>query len=104
MRETVSQITFCGEVAARSGQPVIYVTERCVFELTKAGLELIEAAPGIDIERDILAKMPFRPIVRNVREMDARIFRDMPMGLRESMLDLPLADRIVYDTNAASSS
>jgi len=96
-RETVSQITFSGEVAVTSGQPVIYVTERCVFELTEAGLELIEAAPGIDIKRDVLAKMPFRPIVRNVREMDARIFRDMPMGLRESMLDLPLADRIVYD-------
>lgn len=96
-RETVSQITFSGEVAVKTGQPVTYVTERCVFELTEAGLELIEAAPGVDVEREILAKMPFKPIVRNVREMDPRIFRDEPIGLRELLLELPLSDRIVHD-------
>ena len=47
----------------KRGQPVLYVTERCVFRLTPAGLELIEVAPGIDIERDILAHMDFAPIV-----------------------------------------
>ncbi|MCE0732433.1 acyl CoA:acetate/3-ketoacid CoA transferase [Halomonas sp. G15] len=96
-RDSVSQVTFSGEVAQKTGQPVIYVTERCVLELTDEGLELIEVAPGIDVERDILAKMPFRPIVRDVQEMDARIFRDKPMSLRELLLELPLPDRIVHD-------
>jgi propionate CoA-transferase len=96
-RDKVSQITFSGLVAAESGQPVFYVTERCVFELTREGLELIEVAPGVDIEQDILACMPFKPIVREVREMDARIFRDEAMGLREALLDRPLAERVSYD-------
>ena len=62
--------------AAETGQPVLYVTERCVFRRTPAGMELIEVAPGIDIERDILAHMGFRPIVRDPKPMDARIFRE----------------------------
>ena len=95
--ERVSQITFSGRLAAASGQPVLYVTERCVFRLTAEGLELIEVAPGVDAERDVLARMPFRPIVREVRTMDARIFRDEPMGLHDRMLDLPLRDRVSYD-------
>jgi propionate CoA-transferase len=96
-RESVSQITFSGRVAVASGQPVLYVTERCVFQLTQEGLELIEIAPGVDLERDIVARMPFRPIVRAVRPMDARIFLDQPMGLRDRMLELPLSERITYD-------
>jgi len=61
---------------------VLYITERCVFALTKEGMELIEIAPGIDIDKDILAQMDFRPIVRNtLRLMDERIFRDAAMGL-----------------------
>ena len=59
----VEQITFSGTYAASKSQPVIYVTERCVFQLTPGGLELIEVAPGIDIERDILAHMDFKPII-----------------------------------------
>jgi propionate CoA-transferase len=97
LREAVSQITFSGRVAAASGQPVIYVTERCVFELTSEGLELIEVAPGVDIEHDVIARMPFRPIIRNVRTMDARIFADQSMGLHERILELPLDERISYD-------
>ena len=62
----------------------MYVTERCVFELTPNGLKLIEVAPGIDVERDILAQMAFKPIVGDdVRLMDDRIFRNTPMGLAE---------------------
>ncbi len=61
---------------------MLYVTERCVFALRPEGLELIEAAPGIDIERDILARMDFKPLIaRDPAEMDARIFRPEPMGL-----------------------
>ena len=54
-------------------------------------------APGIDIERDILAKMAFEPIVNKPREMDRRIFRSDPIGLREDMLRLPLDARFTYD-------
>ena len=63
----VEQITFNGTYAAEQGQPVLYVTERCVFRRTARGMELVEVAPGIDIERDILAHMGFEPIVDRQR-------------------------------------
>jgi propionate CoA-transferase len=72
----VEQITFSGKYAFQSGQTVLYVTERAVFKLTAAGLELIEVAPGIDIEKDILAHMDFRPIIKDVKPMPAGIFKD----------------------------
>ena len=61
--DAVEQVTFSGRLAAESGQPVLFITERCVFRLGEGGLELIEVAPGIDIERDILAHMAFKPLV-----------------------------------------
>jgi propionate CoA-transferase len=76
---------------------VLYVTERCVFRLTGDGLELIEVAPGIDIERDILARMEFRPLVRAPQTMEAAVFTADPMGLRERLLSIPLAKRFSYD-------
>lgn len=79
--EAVEQVTFSGEYAQQIGQPVLYVTERCVFELTKEGIELKEVAPGVDIEKDILAHMAFKPIIKDVKLMDERIFRDEKMGL-----------------------
>jgi propionate CoA-transferase len=94
----VEQITFNGAYAAESGQPVLYVTERCVFRRGREGMELIEVAPGIDIERDILAQMGFTPIVHNPRLMDSRIFREEPMQLEETLLGLGLAERVSYDT------
>ena len=72
----VEQVTFSGHYAAGIAQPVLYVTERAVFKLTGDGLELIEVAPGIDIERDILAHMAFPPIMRDVRAMDAGLFAE----------------------------
>jgi propionate CoA-transferase len=58
------------------------VTERAVFELTKDGLMLIEKAPGVDLQKDILDQMEFTPIISpNLKEMDARIFREEKMGL-----------------------
>ena len=87
----VEHRTFSGEYAFRRGQPALYITERCVFQLIETGLELIEIAPGIDLERDILALMSFRPAISpNLKIMDARIFRDEPMGLRDDMLTQPL--------------
>jgi propionate CoA-transferase len=94
----VEHRTFSGAFAMSRGQNVLYVTERCVFRLTAEGVELTEVAPGIDIERDILAKMDFEPIIRGTpKPMEAAIFADGPMGLRERMLEVPLASRFAYD-------
>ena len=96
--DTVEHRTFSGEYARRRNQPVLYITERCVFRLCEDGLELIEIAPGIDLERDIFEHMDFRPRVSpQLREMDARIFTEEPMGLREQLLSLPLEQRLSYD-------
>jgi propionate CoA-transferase len=95
--DRVGQITFSGKFAAERGQEVLYITERCVFRLTDAGLELTEVAPGIDIERDIITKMPFAPQVNDPVEMDVSIFKPEPMGLRGRFLDIHIDDRISYD-------
>lgn len=93
----IEQITFSGPHASQRSQPVLYVTERCVLQLTPKGLELIEIAPGIDLQRDILDQMEFRPIIENVALMDARIFREEPMGLMNDLLNLNLSERVTYD-------
>ncbi len=93
----VEHRTFSGPFAAQNGKEVLYITERCVFQLTTEGLELIEVAPGVDIKHDILDKMDFEPIVRQPRLMDARIFKPEPMGLREEILRMPFHARFNYD-------
>ncbi len=95
--EKVEQITFSGAYAAGMSQPVYYVTERCVFQRTSDGMELIEIAPGIDLEKDILAHMTFKPIVSNPRPMNPLIFKPEPMGLEQLLLGLSLAERISFD-------
>jgi|RhiMethySRZTD1v2_1073278.scaffolds.fasta_scaffold30368_2 propionate CoA-transferase len=93
----VEHRTFSGRYAATRGQPVLYVTERCVFELTAEGLALIEVAPGIDIEREILAQMEFKPVIRrDPFIMDRRIFAAAPMGLRDDLLRMPIEQRFAY--------
>jgi propionate CoA-transferase len=88
--DAVEHVTFSGATAAAAGKPVLYVTERCVFRLTPEGLELCEIAPGVDLERDILARMAFRPFIRpNLPLMDRRIFRAEPMGLQSDLPALP---------------
>lgn len=78
----VEQITFSAKYANETEQEVLYITERCVFRLTKEGLMLIEIAPGVDLERDILGNMDFIPIIPEKLEMmDERIFRDTLMSL-----------------------
>lgn len=96
--DEVEHRTFSGDYARARGQTVLYVTERCVFRLGGDGLELIEIAPGIDLQRHILDHMSFRPLIRGeLRLMDARIFREEAMGLRQDLVQVPLADRLTYD-------
>lgn len=85
----VEQRTFSGKQALARGQEVLYVTERCVFRLTPAGLALIEIAPGVDLQRDILDCMDFAPERANPATMDARLFADAPMGLRAFLTKAP---------------
>ena len=95
--DQVEQKTFSGKYAAMNKQPVLYVTERCVFTLGEDGLELIEIAPGIDLERDILALMDFRPVIKNgPKLMDPRIFQEEPMDLKRDLLTLPIEERLTY--------
>ncbi len=96
--EEVEHRTFSGPEANRRGTPVLYITERCVFRLGPDGLVLAEVAPGIDIERDILARMDFRPqIPAEPALMDPRIFAEGPMHLRPDLLEMPLDERLSYD-------
>ncbi|MGV2293302.1 acyl CoA:acetate/3-ketoacid CoA transferase [Trinickia sp. YCB016] len=96
--EQVEQVTYSGSAAVRRGQEALYVTERCVFRLTGGGLELMEIAPGMDLERDVLSKMAFRPAVAaQIKLMDPAIFSATPMGLRETLLRVPLSQRFLFD-------
>ncbi|MBV1789682.1 malonate decarboxylase subunit alpha [Marinobacterium sp. D7] len=84
--EAVDQITFSGDIARQNGQPVVYVTERAVFELRDEGITLIEIAPGLDLERDVLAAMDFRPqIADDLREMPIELFQQSWGGLKQIM-------------------
>lgn len=79
----VQQITFSAKNAIKNNQEILYVTERAVFKLTPKGLELIEIAPGVDLEKDILNEMDFQPqISPNLKEMDSRIFKEEKMNLK----------------------
>lgn len=77
----IEQVTFSGKYSKSINQPVLYVTERAVFRLTDEGLELIEIAPGIDLEKDVLAHMEFTPIMKNVKTMPSEIFSEKWNGL-----------------------
>ncbi|MDQ6685799.1 MAG: hypothetical protein M3Z16_11800 [Pseudomonadota bacterium] len=81
-----------------------YVTERCVFSLQAGGLQLTEVAPGIDVERDILAHMEFQPLIGEVKCMNARLYGAGPTGFAAALLDLQLAERLSYDGAATSCS
>ena len=85
--DKVQQITFSAAQAIKNNQEILYVTERCVFKLAKDGVELIEIAPGVDLEKDILSNMDFKPIIsKDLKLMDERIFRDKPMNIKEEFL------------------
>ena len=94
---SVEEVTFNGRLAAGDGRTVVYVTERCVFRLTPGGLELAEVAPGVEVGRDILDLMDFRPVVREPEVMDPRLFRPGPMGLEALLLGRALPERFALD-------
>jgi propionate CoA-transferase len=71
----VEEVTYSGPFALAEGREATYVTERAVFRLTTAGMELTEVADGVSIERDILPHMGFTPVIRDVRPMPATVFR-----------------------------
>jgi len=78
----VREISFNGRLARERGQQVRYITERAVFALEEDGVVLIEVGPGIDVERDVLGRMGFRPrVADDLRTMDRRLYADGPMGL-----------------------
>ena len=86
----VEQISYSGSFAEERGQEALYISERAVFKRGRNGLELIEIAPGIDLDRDVLSHMDFRPeISPNLKLMDARLFRDEPMGLARDLAVKP---------------
>lgn len=85
--DKVEQITFSAAQAIKNNQEILYVTERCVFKLTKNGLLLTEIAPGIDLEKDILSNMSFKPeISKDLKLMDERIFKDKKMNIKKEFL------------------
>jgi propionate CoA-transferase len=101
VKKFVSEVfekTFSGDEAVRRGQTVFYVTERAVFRrsATHDVLEIIEIAPGIDLQRDILDQLDFQPVVsKNVKMMDRRIFGTGKMFIRADLFG-SLDDRVTY--------
>jgi len=93
----VSQITFSGDFARARGQKVVYITERAVFELRPEGLTLTEVAAGLELERDILSQMDFRPLLAEpLQAMDPRLFLPEAMGLRAQGVR-ELSSRLHYE-------
>lgn len=83
----VEQVTFSGKYAQSVNQPVMYITERAVFKLGQTGLVLTEIAPGVDLERDVLAQVAATvEVAPDLKLMDERIFKDQPMGLAEDII------------------
>jgi propionate CoA-transferase len=96
--DKVNHITFSGSYGAKSKRKILYITERCVFELGAEGPELIEIAPGLDLQKDILDHMDFKPVIREpLKRMDARIFRPAKMELKDDLLNISVEDRITFD-------
>ena len=90
----LEQICYSADIGRAKGQVALFVTERAVFRVGRDGLELIEIAPGLDAERDVVARMGFRPsIATDLRVMDARIFEPGRMGLAGDVQRKPVRHR-----------
>jgi len=81
--ETVEHVTFAGARAVAQGQHITYVTERCVMQLTPQGVAVTEIAPGVDLERDVLAQAGFPLLVPETpKPMAAALFHPDKIDLR----------------------
>jgi len=98
--DRVEQITFSGRYAAKSGKPILYVTERAVFRLSSGEVTLVEIAPGIDLEKDILAQMDFKPCISpDLKTMPEEIFYPNWGMLKQHIgrrKEMPIEDRISH--------
>jgi acyl CoA:acetate/3-ketoacid CoA transferase len=84
--DRVYKIIFSGPQAVKYQKEIVYVTERAVFRLTERGLILEEISPGIDIDKDILSKMEFAPIIASpLKQIDERLFGVGKLGLRKEI-------------------
>jgi propionate CoA-transferase len=87
--ESVFKVVFSGSQAIKYGKETVYITERATFRLTNRGIVLEEVAPGIDIDKDIISKMGFQPIVSSaVREMDRKLFQEGKVGMRNEIIQI----------------
>jgi propionate CoA-transferase len=85
--QRVFRVVFSGREAAKYGHEILYITERAVFRLVGDQIILDEAAPGVDVDKDIISKMEFTPTINtSIKEMDERLFRKGSMGLRDELL------------------
>lgn len=89
MVSEVAQVSFNGKLSRQKGQDVVIVTERAVFKLVPEGVMLTEIAPGIDLEKDVLKLMGFKPIIsKDLKTMDPALFQEGTFGLKDKMLAL----------------
>ena len=85
----VEQVTFSGKSANERHQSIFYITERAVFTLVEDGVMLLEIAPGLDLQRDVLDMMEFRPIISTeLKTIDGAIYRDQALGLKDYFAQL----------------
>jgi len=81
------KVIFSGPQAIKFEKEILYITERAVFRLTEKGLSLEEISPGVDIDKDILAKMEFNPTISSsLKQMDDRLFKEGKIGLRDDIV------------------
>jgi propionate CoA-transferase len=86
----LEQVSYSGPFAEERNQEALYITERAVFKRNNGRLELIEIAPGIDLNRDILAQMDFKPMISpTLTLMDSRLFAPEPMELKTDLNSKP---------------
>ncbi len=87
--DKVFKVVFSAKQAIKFRKEILYVTERAVFRLTNEGLVLEEIAPGLELDKDVLSKMQFRPVVKSsVSAMDEKLFREGKMGLRNDIMQI----------------